>query len=66
MAPDMRRRRDSDWLLVSGQAVVAYVTAVGEAEPGPDLAADLRDYVGTRIGKFARPKRLIWTQCHLP
>ena len=46
---------------MSGQAVVAYVTVVGEAEPGPDLAADLRDYVGTRIGKFARPKRLIWT-----
>jgi acetyl-CoA synthetase len=46
---------------MSGQAVVAYVTVVGGAEPGPDLAADLRDYVGTRIGKFARPKRLIWT-----
>ena len=46
---------------MSGQAVVAYVTVVGEADPGPDLATDLRDYVGTRIGKFARPKRLIWT-----
>jgi len=46
---------------VSGQAVVAYVTVVGEAEAGPGLATDLRDYVGTRIGKFARPKRLIWT-----
>jgi len=46
---------------MSGQAVVAYVTVVGEVEPGPDLATELRDYVGTRIGKFARPKRLIWT-----
>ncbi len=46
---------------MSGQAVVAYVTVVGEADPGPGLATDLRDYVGTRIGKFARPKRLIWT-----
>ena len=46
---------------MSGQAVVAYVTVVGEVEPGPDLATELRDYVGNRIGKFARPKRLIWT-----
>ncbi len=46
---------------MSGQAVVAYVTVVGEVEPGPDLATELRDYVGNRIGKFARPKRLLWT-----
>ncbi len=46
---------------MSGQAVVAYVTVVGEVEPGPDLATELRDYVGNRIGKFARPKRLMWT-----
>jgi acetyl-CoA synthetase len=46
---------------MSGQSVVAYVTVVGEVEPGPDLATELRDYVGTRIGKFARPKRLMWT-----
>jgi acetyl-CoA synthetase len=46
---------------MSGQSVVAYVTVVGEVEPGPDLATELRDYVGTRIGKFARPKRLIWS-----
>ena len=46
---------------MSGQSVVAYVTVVGEVEPGPDLATELRDYVGTRIGKFARPKRLMWS-----
>ena len=46
---------------MSGQAVVAYVTVVGEAEPGPDLATELRDYVGTRIGKLARPRRIIWS-----
>ncbi len=46
---------------MSGQSVVAYVTVVGEVEPGPDLATELRDYVGNRIGKFARPKRLMWT-----
>jgi acetyl-CoA synthetase len=46
---------------MSGQSVVAYVTVVGEVETGPGLATELRDYVGTRIGKFARPKRLMWT-----
>jgi acetyl-CoA synthetase len=46
---------------MSGQAVVAYVTVVAEVDTGPGLAAELRDYVGNRIGKFARPKRLLWT-----
>ena len=46
---------------MSGQAVIAYVTVVGEAEPGPDLATELRNYVGTRIGKLARPRRIIWS-----
>ena len=46
---------------MSGQAVVAYVTVVGAAEPGPDLVAELRDYVATRIGKLARPRRIIWS-----
>src|SRR5579864_4263662 len=44
----------------TGQAVVAYVTVVGAVEPGPDLTEELRQHVGTRIGKFARPQRVIW------
>ena len=44
----------------TGQAVVAYVTVVGGLEPGPDLVEELRAHVGTRIGKFARPQRVIW------
>ena len=44
----------------TGQAVVAYVTVVGGLEPGPDLVGELRAHVGTRIGKFARPQRVIW------
>ncbi len=44
----------------TGQAVVAYVTVVSGLEPGPDLVQDLRAHVGTRIGKFARPQRVIW------
>jgi acetyl-CoA synthetase len=44
----------------TGAAVVAYVTLVGGADAGPELAGELRDHVGTRIGKFARPRRVIW------
>jgi acetyl-CoA synthetase len=44
----------------TGAAVVAYVTLVGDADAGPELAGELRDHVGTRIGKFARPRRVIW------
>ncbi len=44
----------------TGQAVVAYVTVVGGLETGPDLVEELRAHVGTRIGKFARPQRVIW------
>ena len=45
---------------MTGQAVVAYVTVAGEVEPGPDLAGDLREHVAAKIGKFARPQRVIW------
>ncbi len=44
----------------TGQAVVAYVTVVGGLEPTDDLAEELRAHVGSRIGKFARPQRVIW------
>jgi len=44
----------------TGQAVVAYVTVVGELEPTDDLVEELRAHVSSRIGKFARPQRVIW------
>jgi acetyl-CoA synthetase len=44
----------------TGQAVVAYVTVVGGLEPGPELTEELRQHVGARIGKLARPQRVIW------
>src|SRR5271170_571919 len=47
---------------MTGQSVVAYVTVVGELEPGPDLIEELREHVGAQIGKFARPQRIIWAQ----
>ena len=46
----------------TGQAIVAFVTLEGDYEGGDDLMADVRDHVGERIGKFARPTRIIWTE----
>ena len=44
----------------TGQAVIAYVTLGQDAGPRSSLGEDLRAHVGDRIGKFARPKRIIW------
>jgi acetyl-CoA synthetase len=44
----------------TGQAICAFVTARGGIEPGEDLATSIRETVATRIGKFARPKRIVW------
>ncbi len=46
----------------TGQAVVTFVTLEGEqVEGGEDLEQAIRDHVGKRIGKFARPKEVIWS-----
>jgi acetyl-CoA synthetase len=44
----------------SGQAIVAFVTLQGELEGGESTVEGIRDTVAERIGKFARPKRIIW------
>ncbi len=45
----------------SGQAICAFVTLQGEETEGSDkLVGEIRDHVADRIGKFARPKRIIW------
>jgi acetyl-CoA synthetase len=45
----------------SGQAICAFVTLEGdEAEGSDELIGEIRDHVADRIGKFARPKRIIW------
>ncbi|MGI8412985.1 MAG: acetate--CoA ligase [Solirubrobacteraceae bacterium] len=47
----------------SGQAICAFVTLQGEDDQGSDeLVAEIRAHVGDRIGKFARPKRIIWAE----
>jgi acetyl-CoA synthetase len=44
----------------TGQAITAFVTLGGSTEGDDDLVADIREHVAGRIGKFARPKRIIW------
>jgi acetyl-CoA synthetase len=46
----------------TGQAIAAFVILEGEIDEGDDeLEAEIREHVAERIGKFARPKRMIWT-----
>jgi acetyl-CoA synthetase len=46
----------------SGQAIAAFVILEGEIDEGDDeLEQEILDLVAKRIGKFARPKRIIWT-----
>jgi acetyl-CoA synthetase len=45
----------------SGQAIVAFVTLQGELEGDEQTVEGIRATVAERIGKFARPKRIIWT-----
>src|SRR5580704_12963334 len=44
----------------TGQAICAFVTLQGTTEGTEDLEVGIRDTVAQRIGKFARPKRIIW------
>ncbi|UGS37504.1 acetate--CoA ligase [Capillimicrobium parvum] len=45
----------------TGQSVAAFVTLEGELEGSDELVAEIRDHVAARIGKLARPKRIIWS-----
>ncbi|HWG08035.1 MAG TPA: acetate--CoA ligase [Solirubrobacteraceae bacterium] len=44
----------------TGQAIVAFVTLQGELTGDEGTIDGIRETVATRIGKFARPKRVIW------
>ena len=45
----------------TGQAICAFVTLEGDDDSGSEeLESEIREHVGQRIGKFARPKRIIW------
>jgi acetyl-CoA synthetase len=45
----------------TGQAIVAYVTLRGGLEGSPQMLRELRDHVGTKIGKFAAPANIVFT-----
>jgi acetyl-CoA synthetase len=44
----------------TGQSVAAFVTLEGGLEGSDELVDDIRGTVAKRIGKLARPKRIIW------
>jgi acetyl-CoA synthetase len=44
----------------TGQAICAFVTVNGGVEASDELMGAIRDTVAARIGKFARPKRILW------
>ena len=44
----------------TGQSVAAFVTLQGDLEGSDELIQELREHVAKRIGKLARPKRIIW------
>jgi acetyl-CoA synthetase len=44
----------------TGQSVAAFVTLEGDLEGNDDLIVEIREHVAVRIGKLARPKRVIW------
>jgi acetyl-CoA synthetase len=46
----------------TGQSIAAFVILEGENDEGNEqLEQEIRDHVAQRIGKLARPKRIIWT-----
>jgi acetyl-CoA synthetase len=44
----------------TGQSIAAFVTLTGDIDGDDSLVGDIRDHVAMRIGKLARPKRIIW------
>jgi acetyl-CoA synthetase len=44
----------------TGQAICAFVTLEGDLEGSDQLVEEIRGRVADRIGKFARPRRIIW------
>jgi acetyl-CoA synthetase len=44
----------------TGQAICAFVTLRGDVAESDELVEGIRATVAERIGKFARPKRIVW------
>jgi acetyl-CoA synthetase len=49
-------QRDED----TGQSITAFVTLEGDLDGNESLQGEIREHVAARIGKLARPKRIIW------
>jgi hypothetical protein len=47
---------------LTGQAIVAFVTLQGDRVGDAEIEAEVREHVAERIGKLARPKRILWTE----
>jgi acetyl-CoA synthetase len=45
----------------TGQAIVAFVTLKGSQEGSPEKLQELRQHVGTKIGKLAMPANIVFT-----
>jgi acetyl-CoA synthetase len=45
----------------TGQAICAFVTLEGDREGDDEMVAEIREHVATKIGKLARPKRIVWS-----
>jgi acetyl-CoA synthetase len=46
---------------ITGQAIFSYVILRSGNEPSEELGAELREHVAEMIGKFARPKQILFT-----
>jgi acetyl-CoA synthetase len=46
----------------TGQAICAFVTLRGGTDPSAEVEAGIRETVAARIGRFARPKRIVWAE----
>ncbi|MGH2918517.1 MAG: acetate--CoA ligase [Solirubrobacteraceae bacterium] len=44
----------------TGQSVCCFVTLEGDLEGSDELVAEIREHVARKIGKLARPKRIVW------
>jgi acetyl-CoA synthetase len=42
--------------------VAAFVTLEGSNQESDELLDEIREHVAKRIGKFARPRRIIWAE----
>ena len=45
----------------TGQSICAFVTLEGDLEGTDEQVDEIREHVAGKIGKFARPKRIVWS-----